>query len=82
MKTEPFWNRDTTLVFMSMLVASYAWIATERLFIGIPVGIAMHALTTLVYEALAYRFGWRHLSYVEDFVLPFLARFFRNAQSA
>lgn len=79
------WDRETALMFMSMIVASYAWIATERLLIGIAVGIAMETILVSIYQSFAYKFGWQNLTFVdflqEKFV-PILIRLFSKTQSA
>ncbi|OGG60825.1 hypothetical protein A2765_01820 [Candidatus Kaiserbacteria bacterium RIFCSPHIGHO2_01_FULL_56_24] len=82
------WDRETTLIFASMLVASYAWIVTERIFLGMAVGIAMHAIEVTAYEILAARFSWKRLSIADAFrthVLPritYLASLFSSRQRA
>lgn len=79
------WDRETTLIFTSMLVASYAWIVTERLFLGLAVGIAMHAIEVIAYEILAARFSWKHLGLANTFythVLPHLRHLFSPRQRA
>ncbi len=70
-------DRETALSLVSMIVASYAWIITEKLPVGIAVGIAMHALLVIGYEALANRFSWPPLTYATAFrarALPYIQR--------
>jgi hypothetical protein len=67
-------DRETSITFVSMLVASYAWIVSERLMIGFAVGIAMHAIQMIAYEILARRFGWQHLGLAEAFYTHVLPR--------
>ncbi|OHB20131.1 MAG: hypothetical protein A2854_04940 [Parcubacteria group bacterium RIFCSPHIGHO2_01_FULL_56_18] len=79
------WDRETTLTFVSLVVASYAWIVAEELFLGIAMGIAMHAIQVVAYEFLAARFGWTNLD-IADFArthaLPRIMHFVSKTQRA
>src|SRR3989344_2421248 len=77
------WNRETTLAFVSMMVASYAWIVMEKFLVAVAIGIAMHAIQVLVYEFLARRFGWEQLEIAQAFhkhVFPRFVRLFSKTQ--
>jgi len=79
------WNRETTLAFVSMMVASYAWIVMEKFLVAVAIGIAMHAIQVLVYEFLARRFGWEQLEIAQAFhkhVFPRFVRLFSKTQRA
>lgn len=79
------WDRDTSLMFMSMLVGAYAWVMTERLMIGIAVGFAMYAIEVVVYQFLASRLSWRNVeavTWLNQHVIPRLARLFSRTQRA
>lgn len=79
------WDRETTLTFVSMIVAAYAWIITEKLLIGIAVGISMHALLVIAYELCAARFSWPSLSIADFFyteVRPRVLGLFSKTQRA
>jgi hypothetical protein len=54
-------DRETAITFVSLLAAAYAWIVAEELFLGIGMGLAMHAIQVTAYEYLAQRFGWKRL---------------------
>lgn len=60
------WDRETTLTFVSLVVASYAWITSEKLIVAAAVGIAMHAIQVVAYEYLAMSFNWKRLE-IADF---------------
>jgi|GEM_PF-4476252 len=78
-------DRETALTFVSLLAAAYAWIITENLFIGIAVGIAMHAIQVIAYEYLATRYDWKRLEIADAFrahVLPSLLRIISKMQRA
>lgn len=79
------WDRETSLMFTSMIVGAYAWVMTERIFIGIAVGLAMYAIEVVVYQLLASRFGWRDVESAILFnrhVVPRFARLFSKTQRA
>lgn len=67
-------DRETALTFASLVVAAYAWIITEKLFIGIITGIAMHAIQIIAYEYLAARYGWKSLDVTRAFRTHLLPR--------
>lgn len=78
-------DRETALTFVSLLAASYAWITTEELLLGIAVGIAMHAMQVVAYEYLATRYKWKRLEIADMFraeVLPHLMRLRSKTQNA
>jgi hypothetical protein len=78
-------DRETVITFVSLLAASYAWIVAEELFLGIAIGIAMHAIQVAAYEYLAARNGWKRLHVADAFrahVLPHLLRIISKAQRA
>lgn len=61
------WDRETSLMFMSMIVGAYAWVMTERIVIGLAVGLAMYAIEVIAYQALASRFSWHDLEITTAF---------------
>lgn len=78
-------DRETILTFVSLLAASYAWIVAEELFLGIAMGIAMHAIQVAAYEYLAQRHDWKRLIIADAFrahVLPHLLRVISKVQRA
>lgn len=79
------WDRETSLTFVSLIVAAYAWIVAEEIVLGIAMGIAMHAIQVSAYEYLAARYGWKRLAIADAFrahVLPSLLRIISKAQRA
>lgn len=79
------WDRETSLMFMSMVVGAYAWIMTERIFIGIAVGLAMYAIEVVAYQLAASRFLWRDVEAAILFnqhILPHFSRLFSKALRA
>lgn len=78
-------DRETALTFVSLLAAAYAWIVAEELFLGIAMGIAMHAIQVIAYEYLAERKGWKSLEVTNAFrayVLPRLRQVLSKVQRA
>lgn len=78
-------DRETALTFVSLLAAAYAWIVAEELFLGIAMGIAMHAILVSGYEYLAIRNGWKSLEVTKAFyahVLPHLRQLLARIQRA
>ena len=68
-------DRETALTFVSLLAAAYAWIVAEELFLGIAMGLAMHAIQVVAYEYLAERKGWKSLEVTKAFRTHALPRF-------
>lgn len=78
-------DRETALMFVSLLAAAYAWIIAEELFLGIAMGIAMHAMQVAAYEFLAARNKWKSLSTAKAFrthILPRLEYVLSKVQRA
>ena len=79
------WDRETSLTFISMIVAAYAFVVMEKPLVGIAMGIAMHAIQVAAYEFVAPRFGWKPLEITIAFnrhVAPHLARVISRFQRA
>lgn len=78
-------DRETALTFVSLLAAAYAWIVAEELFLGIAMGLAMHAIQVTAYEYLARRNGWKGLEVTKAFcayALPHLRQILAKVQRA
>lgn len=72
------WDRETSIVFASMIFGSYTWVMSERIALGIFVGTLAHLALTAIYEACARIFDLPHLSYVEYFereYMPLIVRY-------
>lgn len=67
-------DRETILTFVSLLAAAYAWIIAEELFLGIAMGVAMHAMQVTAYEYLAARYNWKRLATANAFRRHLLPR--------
>ncbi|MFZ2555545.1 MAG: hypothetical protein WAZ27_01060 [Minisyncoccia bacterium] len=79
------WDRETTLMFMSMVVGAYAWVMTERIFIGVAVGLAMYAIEVIAYQFLASRLGWRDVEAAllfDQHIAPRISRLLSKTQRA
>lgn len=78
-------DRETILTFVSLLAAAYAWIVAEELFLGVAMGLAMHAILVGAYEYLAARKKWKSLEVTHAFrthVLPHLRQLLARVQRA
>lgn len=61
------WDRETTILFASMVLGSCVWVVFEHVALGALAGVVAHFALTALYQAAARTFGLPHLSYVEDF---------------
>ncbi len=75
------WDRETTILFLGMIVGSFVWVVSERIALGILMGFLTHLAFTAVYEACARTLGLPHLSYVKDFERNYLPRIMRMIPS-
>ena len=71
------WNRETSILFASMVTGSYVWVISERILIGLIAGLFAHLAYTAVYQALARALDLPHLSYVKEFERDYLPRIMR-----
>lgn len=78
-------DRETLITFVSLIAAAYAWIVAEELFLGVAMGLAMHAIQVVAYEYVALRKGWKGLEVTRAFrthVLPHLRQVLARVQRA
>lgn len=66
------WNRETSVLFASMVIGSWVWVVSERLFLGALAGVFAHFALTALYQSCARIFKLPHLSYVRDFEREYL----------
>lgn len=74
------WDRETSILFTSMVFGSYVWVIMERVSLGLLAGVAAHFALTALYQACAHTFALPHLSYVREFertYAPHIQRFAR-----
>ncbi len=71
------WNRETSILFASMILGSYAWIVSERIFFGTLAGVCTFLMLSALYEATGRFLGLPHLSYVVEFERTYLPRIMR-----
>lgn len=71
------WDRETSILFTSMVFGSYIWVIAEHIVLAVFAGLAAHFMLTAIYEAAARVLNLPHLSYVQDFektILPHIQR--------